>query len=204
MAPMASRNHSTKKERTILVLGVVLTSLYDLLLTSFVSVWSCKSSTWLREYIGVQQRGTRIESCATSIDSCATRIGSCGTRIDSCATESILVPQESILVPQDCTPMYSRSHVEPLQLQTDTNEVTKNRAEVLGPPPELEICALSFWNDRGLPLAPSDSVLFEKLMCFNSRTLFFHQVGGIWSDLGIYTTVWKLLSRSSDLERLYF
>ena len=51
-----------------------------------------------------------------------------------------------------------------LQLQTDTNEVRKNRTEVLGPPPEPEFCALSFWNDRGLPLAPSDSVLFEKLM----------------------------------------
>ena len=53
-----------------------------------------------------------------------------------------------------------------LQLQTDTNEVRKNRTEVLGPPPEPEFCALSFWNDRGSPLAPSDSVLFEKLMMF--------------------------------------
>ena len=53
-----------------------------------------------------------------------------------------------------------------LQLQTDTNEVRKNRTEVLGPPPEPEFCALSFWNDRGSPLAPSDSVLFEKLMIF--------------------------------------
>ena len=53
-----------------------------------------------------------------------------------------------------------------LQLQTDTNEVRKNRTEVLGPPPEPEFCALSFWNDRGSPLAPSDSVLFEKLMNF--------------------------------------
>ena len=48
-----------------------------------------------------------------------------------------------------------------LQLQTDTNEVRKKRTEVLGPPPEPEFCALFFWNDRGLPLAPSDSVLFE-------------------------------------------
>ena len=53
-----------------------------------------------------------------------------------------------------------------LQLQTDTNEVRQNRTEVLGPPPEPEFCALSFWNDRGSPLAPSDSVLFEKLMNF--------------------------------------
>ena len=53
-----------------------------------------------------------------------------------------------------------------LQLQTDTNEVRKNRTEVLGPPPEPEFCALSFWNDRGLPLAPSDSALFEKLKNF--------------------------------------
>ena len=42
------------------------------------------------------------------------------------AEESILVPQESILVPQDCTPMYARSHVELLQLQTDTNEVKQS------------------------------------------------------------------------------
>ena len=42
----------------------------------------------------------------------------------------------------------------------------QNRTEVLGPPPEPEFCALSFWNDRGSPLAPSDSVLFEKLMIF--------------------------------------
>ena len=49
-----------------------------------------------------------------------------------------------------------------LQLQTDTNEVRKNRTEVLGPPPEPEFCALSFWNDRGLPLAPSDGVLLKK------------------------------------------
>ena len=82
------------------------------------------------------------------------------------AQESILVAQESILVPRCCTPMYSRSHVELLQLQTDTNEVRTNRTEILAPPPEPEFCALSFWNDRGSPLAPSDSVLFEKLMNF--------------------------------------
>ena len=39
----------------------------------------------------------------------------------------------------------------------------KNRTEVLGPPPEPEFCALSFWNDRGSPLAPLDSVLFKKV-----------------------------------------
>ena len=50
-----------------------------------------------------------------------------------------------------------------LQLQTDTDEVRKNRTEDLGPPAESELCALSFWNDRGSPLAPSDSVLVKKL-----------------------------------------
>ena len=79
------------------------------------------------------------------------------------AQESILVLQESIFVPQDCTPMYSRSHVELLQLQTDTNEVKNNRTEILAPPPEREFCALSFWNDRGSPLAPSDKVLLNKI-----------------------------------------
>ena len=37
-----------------------------------------------------------------------------------------------------------------------------NRTEVLGPPPEPEFRALSFWNDRGSPLAPSDSALLTK------------------------------------------
>ena len=60
-----------------------------------------------------------------------------------------------------------------LQLQTDTNEVRTNRTEVLGPPPEPEFCALSFWNDRGSPLVPSDSVLFEKLMMFWKWELVF-------------------------------
>ena len=50
-----------------------------------------------------------------------------------------------------------------LQLQTDTTEVRKNRTEVLGPPPEPEFRALSFWNDRGSPLAPSDRVLLKKI-----------------------------------------
>ena len=49
-----------------------------------------------------------------------------------------------------------------LQLQTDTNEVRKNRTEVLGPPPEPDFCVLSFLNDRGSPLAPSDSVLLKQ------------------------------------------
>ena len=53
-----------------------------------------------------------------------------------------------------------------LQLQTDTNEVRKNRTEVLGPPPEPELCALSFWNDRGSPLAPVDSKLSKQLTIF--------------------------------------
>ena len=53
-----------------------------------------------------------------------------------------------------------------LQLQTDTNEVRKNRTEVLGPPPEPEFRALSFWNDRGSPLAPLDSNLSKQLKCF--------------------------------------
>ena len=60
-----------------------------------------------------------------------------------------------------------------LQLQTDTHEVRINRTEVLGPPPEPEFCALSFWNDRGSPLAPSDSVLFEKLMILLKWELVF-------------------------------
>ena len=30
----------------------------------------------------------------------------------------------------------------------DTNGVKPNRTEVLGPPPELDCCALSFWNGR--------------------------------------------------------
>ena len=60
-----------------------------------------------------------------------------------------------------------------LQLQTDTNEVRKNRTEVLGPPPEPEFCALSFWNDRGSPLAPSDIVLLKHYRTLNSGTLFF-------------------------------
>ena len=47
-----------------------------------------------------------------------------------------------------------------LQLQTDTNEVRKNRTEVLGPPPEPEFYALSFSNDRDSPLARRDRMAF--------------------------------------------
>ena len=89
------------------------------------------------------------------------------------AQESILVPQksilvthESILVPRRCTPLYPSSHGEFLQLQTDTNEVKTNRTEILAPPPEPKFCALSFWNDRGSPLAPSDRVLSKELKIF--------------------------------------
>ena len=53
------------------------------------------------------------------------------------------------------------------QLQTETNEVRKqNRTEVLGPPPEPEFCALSFWNDRGSPLAPLVSKLSKQIKNF--------------------------------------
>ena len=53
-----------------------------------------------------------------------------------------------------------------LQLQTDTNEVRKNRTEVLGPPPEPNFCALSFWIDRGTQLALAVSVLLKQLKMF--------------------------------------
>ena len=60
----------------------------------------------------------------------------------------------------------------------------KNRTDVLGPPPELELCALSFLNDRGSSLAPSDSVLLKQAKemlivgpCFFTKSVGFGGIG---------------------------